>query len=121
MSSRATCSTPTPASRVLATSWSPSGSVPTAVTRWVLVPSRARFSAMFRPTPPAPSTAVPGLLVRDTACPVLRAFTSTFAPPITTTYGSLPPMAHSLAVPGRPPQEGPGTLVGRTTRSATKA
>ena len=49
---------------------------------------------MFRPTPPAPSTAVPGLLVRDTACPVLRALTSTFAPPITTTYGSLPPMAH---------------------------
>ena len=54
---------------------------------------------MLRPTPPESSTAVPGLLVRRTAGLLLRALTSMFAPPITTTYGSVPPMADSLAAP----------------------
>src|SRR3954453_11759642 len=43
---------------------------------------------MLRPTPPAAIDPVPGLLVAGTAARVLRALTSTFAPPITTTDGS---------------------------------
>ena len=57
---------------------------PTAATRTVGVPSRARFSATFRPTPPGDRTTWPGLLVPVTTGRALRALTSMFAPPITT-------------------------------------
>ena len=45
---------------------SAAGSSPTAATRSVGLPSRARFSAMLRPTPPTVHEAVPGLLVPST-------------------------------------------------------
>ena len=45
---------------------SPAGSSPTAATSTVGRPSRARFSAMLRPTPPTVAEAVPGLLVPST-------------------------------------------------------
>ena len=52
--------------RCAATTVSPAGSSPTAATSTVGRPSRARFSAMLRPTPPAVHEAVPGLLVPST-------------------------------------------------------
>ena len=58
-------STTTPAARVAATISSPKESLPTGATRWVGLPSRARFSAMLRPTPPGVLMAAPGLDVRS--------------------------------------------------------
>ena len=81
---RTTCDTSTPAFAVSASSRSPSSSRPTAATRLTGVPSRARFSATLRPTPPAEREMVPGLLVAGTARSRLRARTSTLAPPMTT-------------------------------------
>ena len=78
-------STTTPAARVAATISSPKESPPTGATRWVGLPSRARFSAMLRPTPPGVLMAAPGLEVRSWIASFECALMSMLAPPTTTT------------------------------------
>ena len=75
----------TPEARVAATISSPKVSRPTGATRCVGLPSRARFSAMLRPTPPGVLTATPGLEVRSSMAWLECALMSMFAPPTTTT------------------------------------
>ena len=51
-------------------------------------PSRARFSATLRATPPGDCSVTPGLLVPGCAGADVRDLRSTFAPPTTTTRGA---------------------------------
>ena len=74
---------------------SPAGSSPTAATSTVGRPSRARFSAMLRPTPPTVAEAVPGLLVPSTGAAAVRTLVSSTAPPTTTHRAGLGP--HDVA------------------------
>src|SRR3990172_111243 len=87
--------TSTPAASAWSRSWRPGGSSPTAVMSVTSTPSRARFSATFRATPPGDMRNSPGADDRGTRAVSGRPITSITELPMTTTPPA--PLGASLA------------------------
>src|SRR3972149_6784016 len=79
----------TPARAVCAINHSPQASAPTTVSRRTVAPRRASASAKFRATPPGTTCTRPGVEIPSAVGPEAVTFTSTLAPPATSTRGAL--------------------------------
>src|SRR3989304_6236307 len=79
----------TPARAVYAINHSPQASAPTTVSRRTVAPRRASASATFRATPPGTTCTRPGGEIPSAVGPEAVTFTSTLAPPATSTRGAL--------------------------------